>query len=113
MERKYPKNLFLFFVISDFICHFFYLFVPGVILCIVGIWARTCLWIGLGILGIDIILSVIDQLNIRRVSLTESDNPRFNELMDAFYGPGGKMEDLKSIIDARINEADPFEQDEE
>ena len=49
MERKYPTKMFWFFVLTNFLFHFFYLSVPGIILCIVGIWVKDCLWIGLAI----------------------------------------------------------------
>ena len=35
------------------------------------------------------ILSVIDQLNIRKVAMTHSDNPEFNEFMDACSAADG------------------------
>ena len=31
--------------------------VPGIILCIVGIWIKTCLYSGCAVLGLDLILS--------------------------------------------------------
>lgn len=89
MERKYPQNWFWAFVFTNFLFHYFYLFVPGVLLCLVGIWVRTCLWIGAGVLVLDGALSILDQLRIRKTALTKSDNPEFNQLMDAFCGEGG------------------------
>lgn len=89
MERKYPQNWFWAFVFTNFLFHYFYLFVPGVLLCLVGIWVRTCLWIGVGVLVLDGALSILDQLRIRKTALTKSDNPEFNQLMDAFCGEGG------------------------
>ena len=67
MERKYPPKMFWTFVITNFLFHFFYLSIPGVVLCVVGIWIKPCLWIGLAILGLDVILSVIEQLRIRKL----------------------------------------------
>lgn len=89
MERKYPAKMFWLFVLTNLLFHFFYLFVPALVLCIIGIWKRVCLWTGLAILGIDLLLSIIEQMRIREASTTNSDNPEFNELMDAFCGPGG------------------------
>ena len=86
MERKYPAKLFCFFVITNFLFRFFYLSIPGIILSIVGIWVKPCLWIGLAVFGLDLILSIIEQLRIRKVVMTPSDNLEFNELMDDFYG---------------------------
>ena len=105
MERKYPTKMFWLFVLTNFLFHFFYLSVPGIILCIVGIWVKTCLWIGLAILGLDLILSIIEQLRIRKAALTPSDNPEFNELMDAFCGPGG-LEALGKLLDEKMETRD-------
>ena len=111
MERKYPTKMFWFFVLTNFLFHFFYLSVPGIILCIVGIWVKSCLWIGLAILGLDVILSIIEQLRIRKAAVTPSDNPEFNELMDAFCGPDG-LESVRKIVDAKIGDTPPVEPQE-
>ena len=111
MERKYPAKMFWLFVLTNFLFHFFYLSIPGIILCIVGIWVNSCLWIGLSVLGLDVILSVIEQLRIRKAAVTPSDNPEFNELMDAFCGPDG-LDAVRKIVDAKIASAPPVETDE-
>ena len=112
MERKYPTKMFLFFVLTNFLFHFFYLFVAGFLLCIVGIWVKSCLWIGLAILGLDFILSIIEQLRIRKDVVTPSDNPVVNELMDAFYGPGG-IEAFGKVLDEKIRSTPSVEPQEE
>ena len=110
MERKYPTKMFWLFVLTNFLFRFFYLSIPGIILCIVGIWAKPCLWIGLAILGLDVILSIIEQLRIRKAAITPSDNPEFNELMDAFCGPDG-LDAVRRIVDAKIASTPPVEPD--
>ena len=112
MERKYPTKMFWLFVLTNFLLHFFYLSIPGIILCIVGIWAKPCLWIGLAILGLDVILSIIEQLRIRKAAVTPSDNPEFNELMDAFCSPDG-LEAVRRIVDAKIEAAPPVKSQED
>ena len=114
MERKYPTKMFWLFVLTDFLLHFFYLSIPGIILCIVGIWAKPCLWIGLAILGLDVILSITEQLRIRKAAVTPSDNPEFNELMDAFCSPDG-LEAVRRIVDAKIEATPPvkYQEDED
>ena len=112
MERKYPTKMFLLFVLTNFLLHFFYLSIPGIILCIVGIWAKPCLWIGLAILGLDVILSIIEQLRIRKAAVTPSDNPEFNELMDAFCSPDG-LEAVRRIVDAKIEATPPVKSQED
>ena len=110
MERKYPAKMFWRFVLTNFLFHFFYLSIPGIILCIVGIWVKSCLWVGLAILGLDVILSIIEQLRIRKATITPNDNPEFNELMDAFCGPNG-LDAVRGIVDAKIASTPPVEPD--
>ncbi len=112
MKRQYPTKMFFFFVLTNFLFHFFYLSVPGIVLCIVGIWSKFCLWIGLAILGLDLILSIIEQLRLRRTAITPSDNPDFNEMMDAFCGPDG-LEAVRKIVDAKIETTPPVKPQEE
>ncbi len=106
MERKYPSKMFWLFVLTNFVFHFFYLFVPAIILCIVGIRVRACLWIGLAVLGLDLILSMIEQMLIRKAAVSKSDNPEFNEMMDAFCGPGG-IEDFKKVFEQKPEASKP------
>ena len=112
MERKYPAKMFWFFVLTNFLFHFFYLSIPGIILCIVGIWVKSCLWIGLSILGLDVILSIIEQLRIRKAAVMPSDNPEFNELMDTFCSPGG-LEAFRKVLDEKIKSSLAVESQEE
>lgn len=100
MKRKYPVKMFWLFVATNFFFHFFYLFLPGMILCVVGIWRRPCLWIGLAVLLLDGILSVIEQMKIRKTAISPSENQEFNELMDAFCSPGG-MEKFGNILNEK------------
>ena len=101
MERKYPTKMFWLFVLTNSLFHFFYLSIPGIILCLVGIWVKSCLWVGLAILALDVILSVIEQLRIRKAAVTPSDNPEFNELMDAFCSTGG-LEAFGKVLNEKI-----------
>ena len=40
-------------------------------------------------LGLDLILSIVEQVRIRNAAVGQSENPDFNEMMDAFCGQGG------------------------
>lgn len=112
MQRKYSAKMFLFFVLTNFLFHFIYLFIPGIILCIIGIWVKSCLWIGLAILGLDLILSIIEQIHIRKTVETPSDNPAFNELMDALCSTGG-LEAFRKVLDEKAKSSDHIEHQEE
>ena len=76
-NRKYPTRLFIIGFITNILFHFFWLFIPCIILLIVGIFVKPCLYIGLALLLIDILLSLIEQFRIRQAFLEESDNPDF------------------------------------
>ena len=110
MERKYPAKRFWLFVLMNFLFRFSYLSIPGIVLSIVGIWVKSCLWVGLAVLGLDVILSIIEQLRIRKAAIIPSDNPEFNELMDAFCGPDG-LDAVRGIVDAKIASTPPVEPD--
>lgn len=86
MNRKYPWKMFIVGLLLNFFIRYSFLFLPGLILCIIGIWSKTCLAIGLALWLVDLVVSIIEQLRIRKAALSESDNPEFNEIMDAFYG---------------------------
>lgn len=112
MEREYPTKMFWLFVLTNFLFHFFYLFIPGIILCIAGIWVKPCLWVGFIILGLDMILSIIEQLRIRKAAVTPGDNPEFNELMDAFCSPEG-LKAVGKVMDEKNKSVPPAEALEE
>ena len=86
MNRKYPLKMFLLGVAMNFFLRYFFLFLPGLIFCLIGIGNKTCLAIGLAFWLLDLILSLVEQFRIRKAALSESDNPEFNEIMDALYG---------------------------
>ena len=101
MEREYPQKMFWLFVLTNFLFHFFYLSVPGIILCIVGIWIKTCLYIGCAVLSLNLILSIVEQSRIRNAAVSHSENPEFNELMDAFCSPDG-LQAVGKVLDEKI-----------
>ncbi len=111
MERRYPAKMFWFSVLTNFLFRFFYLSLPGFLLCIVGIWVKSCLRIGLAILLLDLILSIVEQMRIRKALLT-STNPDVAELVDALCGPGG-LEDFGKVLDERIKAAKTVDTSEE
>lgn len=104
MNRKYTLKQFLLGLVLNFAVFNFYLFIPGIILCLIGISEKICLCIGLALLIVDLIFSVISQLRIRKAILSDSDNPEFNELMDAYCDPDDSNS-FKEKIDNKIRAA--------
>ena len=103
-NRRYPASLFLIgFVINVFL-HFFWLFLPGVVLLIVGIFVKPCLYMGLTVLVLDIILSLVEQLKIRQAFLEESDNPDFMAFQDALSKEGNWKDQIGELLDQKISD---------
>ncbi len=100
MKRRYPMGVFWLSVLTNFLFRFFYLSLPGAVLCIIGIWNKTCLLIGAGLLLLDFVLSLIDQIIIAKTAVKESDSPEFNEMMDAFCNGG--MDDFRGLVEEKI-----------
>ena len=83
-ERKYPAKLFITGFLIGVILYRFYLFVPSIILIIIGFKFKICYYIGCVILLIDLILSFIWQVRIRNLVLNDNDNPDIQKFQDAF-----------------------------
>ena len=94
MNRKYPFKMFLFGLMLNFFIRYALLFLPGLVLCLIGIWSKKCLAIGLAMWIVDLVASFVAQLQIRKTVLSESDNPEFHEIMDDCFDP----DDPKSVI---------------
>ena len=93
-NRKYPISLFIIGFITNILFHFFWLFIPCIILLIVGIFVKPCLYVGLALLLIDILLSLIEQFRIRQTFLKESDNPDFQAFQDALSKDGNWRDNI-------------------
>ncbi|MBQ8344712.1 MAG: hypothetical protein IJY42_00395 [Clostridia bacterium] len=100
-NRKYPTSLFLIGLITNILFHFFWLLIPGVILLMVGIWIRPCLYIGLVLLVADVVLSLIEQFQIRQAFLTESDNPDFQAFQDALSKSGNRKDHIDEFLNQK------------
>ena len=97
-NRKYPLRLFITGFISDIFFHFFWLFIPSVILLIIGKFVKPCLYIGLAILLLDVILSLIERIRIRSAFIKESSNPVFNQFVEAMSMDGDLTENLDKFF---------------
>lgn len=102
MKKRYPASLFVIGFVTNIIFHFFWLFVPAVICLIIGIFSRNFLYIGLTILLFDVIISLIEQINIRSAFMSDSDNPDFRGFQDALSKDGKWNENLMEFLDERL-----------
>ena len=103
-NRKYPTSLFIIGFITNILFHFFWLFIPCVILLIIGMFVKTCLYIGLALLLIDILLSLIEQFRIRQAFLEESDNPDFRAFQDALSKGGNWRDNIGELLNQKMSD---------
>ena len=113
-KRKYPTSLFIIGFITNILFHFFWLFVPGIVLLILGIFYQTCQYIGVSLLFIDVVLSFIEQLRIRQAFLEESDNPDFQAFQDALSKDGNWKDNISEFLNQKISDSEnELESDDE
>lgn len=101
MEKKYPKDLFIMGFFLSLIRHF-YLLLPGIILCIVGIWDNVVLIIGLSFIILDIILSLYEQFR-NQIVLKNSNNPQMAPFREAILSEDWRK-NLKDLVESRIHD---------
>ena len=101
-STKYPVSLFLIGILMNLIKNFF-LGVPAIILLIVGIWVKWCLVVGLVLLLVDLLISLIEQIQIRR-AVIDSDDPSFKEWQDAILTSDWKN-NIVDLTESKINDA--------
>ena len=102
-NRKYPFSLFLIGWITDILFRFFWRFLPAVLLILIGIVSKTCLYIGVGLLCLDILLSLIDQILLCRSCLLDSDNPDFQAFQDAISKDGSLRDNIGSLLQEKMS----------
>ncbi len=103
-NRKYPPSAFLFGFIMDVLFRFWWLFLPSILLLIVGIFVKPYLYVGAAILLLDIILSLVDQILSMRTFLKENDNPDFKEFQDALLGNGNWWQNIEEVLSQKISD---------
>ena len=103
-NRKYPTSLFIIGFTTNILFHFFWLFVPCIILLIVGIFVKPCLYIGLALLLIDVLLSLIEQFRIRQAFLEESGNPDFRAFQDALSKGKNWRDNIGELLNQKMSD---------
>ena len=100
-NRKFPRELFWIGIVLNFIARF-YLWVPGLLLLLIGLIVRSRPFVvfGLLMLTINTVLSVSDQFMIKRTFEEPTDNPEFKPYQDAIMG-GNWREDLERLTNPK------------
>lgn len=96
--KKYNPTLFFAGFFMNIIKNY-YIFFPGIILCIAGIWVKVCLFIGLFLLLLDIIFSLFEQIRIKH-AVEHNDDLNFKPWAEAMMA-----EDWKKSIQNLVNDA--------
>lgn len=104
MKYKYPAALFIIGLFSEFFLRKSYLFVPAVIFMLIGIRVKPCLYVGIGLLLLDAVLSVISTLKLKKTFETESPSESFTALQQAITSKGW-IEGVKEFSESRIKKA--------
>lgn len=102
MKQQYPVSLFFISLLSNAIGHYFYLFFPAVLLMLIGIWLKPCLYVGLALLLLDLFLSIKEQLLIRKTMLNGTE-PALKPFQDALQSDNWAAE-VRKIVDQKIGE---------
>lgn len=85
----------------------FFLFFPSIILLVVGIWVKGCFFVGIALLLLDVIISLIEQIQIRSATIS-SDNPNFKEWQGAILSSNWKN-NVMDLTDSKINDTNDEE----
>ncbi len=105
-KRRYSSSLFW----SGFFLNIlkrFYITIPAVILLIIGIWFKLCLYIGIALAVFVLVISLIEQLNIKKTFET-SNNPNFEEFADTASSENWK-EDVIDFVKEKTKETNKNE----
>lgn len=80
-KKKYPLSLFIMGLFMNLIKNFL-LFFSSIVLLVIGIWIKWCLFLGLILMFINIAISLSEQIQIRNTVLN-SNNPNFTKYQEA------------------------------
>ncbi len=107
--KKYPFRLFMIGFLTNIVFHFFWLFVPSIVLLIIGIFLPTCRYIGALLLTVDIVFSLIEQLIIRNTILKDSDNPNFKNFQDKIFGSENWLQGFHDFMQEKMDNGEFYE----
>ncbi|MBQ3074048.1 MAG: hypothetical protein IJD19_05255 [Ruminococcus sp.] len=71
---------------------------------ITGVFISPCLVVGALVILVDAILSLVEQLRIRKAFLEDSDNPDFRAFQDALSGDGKWTDNVKAILENKVKD---------
>lgn len=105
-KNKYPASLFIGGLFLNLL-RYFWLLIPAILLLVVGIFIRVCLYIGMCGLILALVLSFVEQLRMRSVVLHLSDQ----EWKDAILSKNW-AKNILSLTEEKIKESSRHEDDQ-
>lgn len=113
MKKSYPLSLFIIGFVLNLLSKLSFIFFPSIILLIIGILFKPCIYVGLVLLILFFIISMIYQLRIRKtfMALANSDDADLIAFEEAVTGENNWREGIKSFVEQRINEFNEDEQE--
>ena len=70
----------------------------------IGIFIKPCVKVALVLFVLDLILSSVEQLRIRKTVLEESDNPDFREFQDLITKDGNWMKNVQEFVEQKMED---------
>lgn len=109
-DKKYPISLFVMGVVMDLLKNFMLLLLALIFL-VIGIGVQWCLELGLGLLVLNVVISFVQQIQIRNTTLS-SEDPDFGQWQEAMLSPDW-MQNIKEMTESKIREHNEEAKEEE
>lgn len=100
-EQNVSFQVFFSWISSEFIYKIFFIFLLGVLVLIIGIWVKICVYIGAFLFLTDVLLSLFEQMKSRKTVLKNND-PNFEEFQNAVLSPDWEN-NVKDFVKTKIS----------
>ncbi len=102
-KGKYPADLFWIGFANCLVIELWKIFLPAVILMIIGIWNLFALYVGSAFMLIDIVITTVKQLSLRNAALHSTD-PKMKKWQEAILSKNWR-ENIKKLPFDEIEKA--------
>lgn len=91
-------------LIINIVLRFIGLFIPSICLLVIGIFIKPCLYIGLILFIIDVIISLIEQFRIRKTFLADSEDSEFQKFQVSVSKGKNWKNNVMDFVEEKIKE---------
>lgn len=106
-KKRYPASLFISGLFLSLL-RLFWILIPAIVLLVIGLFVKICLFIGGGLIALALTLALIDQ--IRMIYFVRHGNMP-GKWQDAIFSKDWK-ENVIALTEEKINESDKSEDDQ-